>query len=227
GDELVGVGETVGPNRIIGSNGPALAAFVAANGGTPLELGIAADTPQSLQDAARRAEGADLLVTTGGVSVGARDLVQGALQEMGLEVDFWQVAMRPGKPLLFGLLSRLPILGFPGNPVSALVCAVVYLRPALDAMLGRMRKDRPVATALLGIDLPANDHRQEYLRSRLSVDGNGNRVATPFSRQDSAMLAFLADADCLVVRPPHAPPAGAGSKVSIIVLADAESAFDP
>ncbi|MGB8276163.1 MAG: gephyrin-like molybdotransferase Glp [Alphaproteobacteria bacterium] len=226
GDELVGVGETVGPNRIIGSNGPALAAFVAANGGVPLELGIAADTPQSLQDAARRAEGADLLVSTGGVSVGARDLVQGALQEIGLEVDFWQVAMRPGKPLLFGLLGRLPILGFPGNPVSALVCAVVYLRPALDAMLGRVRDDRR-GTALLGVDLPANDHRQDYLRSRLSVDANGNRVATPFSRQDSAMLAFLADADCLVVRPPKAPPAKAGAKVSIIVLADAESRFDP
>jgi molybdopterin molybdotransferase len=218
GDELVPVGGPIGPNRIVGSNGPALAAFVAAQGALATDLGIAPDTAGALQEAARRAEAADLLVTTGGVSVGGRDLVQGALEGIGLAVDFWQVAMRPGKPLLFGRLGCLPVLGFPGNPVSTLVCALIYLRPAIEAMLGLVPETAPVATALLGADLGANDHRQDYLRARLSFDADGNAVATPFSRQDSAMLSYLASADCLVVRPPDAPAAKAGSRVPIIPL---------
>jgi molybdopterin molybdotransferase len=223
GDELVPVGGATGPNRIVGSNGPALAAFVAAQGAVPIDLGIAPDTAAALQDAARQAETADLLVTTGGVSVGGRDLVLGALEGIGLAVDFWQVAMRPGKPLLFGRLGRVPVLGFPGNPVSTLVCAVIYLRPAIEAMLGAAPETRPAPTALLGTDLGPNDHRQEYLRAQLSYDSQGNAVATPFARQDAAMLSYLAGADCLVVRPPHAPAAKAGARVSIIPLSAASA----
>jgi molybdopterin molybdotransferase len=223
GDELVPVGGATGPNRIVGSNGPALAAFVAAQGAVPIDLGIAPDTAAALQDAARQAETADLLVTTGGVSVGGRDLVLGALEGIGLAVDFWQVAMRPGKPLLFGHLGRVPVLGFPGNPVSTLVCAVIYLRPAIEAMLGAAPETRPAPTALLGTDLGPNDHRQEYLRAQLSYDSQGNAVATPFARQDAAMLSYLAGADCLVVRPPHAPAAKAGARVSIIPLSAASA----
>jgi molybdopterin molybdotransferase len=218
GDELVPPGTTPGPNRIVSSNGPALVAFVAATGGTPIDLGIAGDSIPALQAAAKGAGDADLLVMTGGVSVGDHDLAKQALTEIGFVTDFWQVAMRPGKPLLFGRLGRLPVLGFPGNPVSALVCAVVYLGPAIAAMLGEAPHVSPPQTALLASDLPVNDHRQDYLRAKLSIDAQGNAIASPFTRQDSAMLSFLADADCLVVRPPLAPAAKAGARVPIILL---------
>jgi molybdopterin molybdotransferase len=223
GDELVPPGQTPGPNQIVGSNGPALAAFIAAQGGTPIDLGIAGDSIAALKGAAERAEDADLLVTSGGASVGDHDLVQKAFSEIGFTADFWQVAMRPGKPLLFGRIGRLPVLGFPGNPVSALVCAVVYLRPAIAAMLGATDAPQPPQTALLAQDLEANDRRQDYLRARLSLDRDGNAVASPFGRQDSSMLSVLAGADCLVVRPPMAPAAKAGSRVPVILLAAAQT----
>lgn len=218
GDELVPAGTEPGPNQIVSSNGPALMAFIAARGGTPVDLGIAGNSISAFHAATSRAMGADLLVTTGGVSVGDRDLAKQALNEIGFVTDFWQVAMRPGKPLLFGRLGRLPVLGFPGNPVSTLVCAVIYLAPAIATMLGETPEPAYPQTALLACDLPANDHRQEYLRAGLSFDGAGNALVNPFSRQDSAMLSFLAGADCLVVRPPFAPVAKAGSRVAIIPL---------
>jgi molybdopterin molybdotransferase len=218
GDELVPLGTTPGPHQIISSNGVGLAAFIAAQGGLCIDLGIARDSIEQLRDAAGKARDADLLVTTGGVSVGDHDLVQKAFGQIGFAADFWQVAMRPGKPLLFGRIGRLPVLGFPGNPVSALVCAVIYLAPAIAAMLGVAKTFIATQSALLAIDLAANDHRQDYLRARLSFDAEGNPVATPFPRQDSSMLSCLAEADCLVIRPPHAPPAKAGSRVSILAL---------
>ena len=218
GDELVPAGTEPGPNQIMSSNGPALVAFIAARGGAPIDLGIAGDTIPAFHAAASRAVDVDLLVTTGGVSVGDRDLAKQALGEIGFVTDFWQVAMRPGKPLLFGRLGRLPVIGFPVNPVSVLVCAVVYLAPAIAAMLGQSPEPAYPQFALLARDLPGNDHRQDYLRAELSFDTAGNAVANPFSRQDSAMLSFLAGADCLVVRPPFAAAATAGSRVPIIPL---------
>ncbi|MEE8280545.1 MAG: molybdopterin-binding protein, partial [Alphaproteobacteria bacterium] len=155
---------------------------------------------------------------TGGVSVGDHDLVRSAFGERGLDLDFWKIAMRPGKPLLFGHIGGTPILGLPGNPVSAVVCAVVFLRPAIDALMGRKPDDRPPENAILGSDLGANDRRQDYLRARLSFDSEGRRVVTPFEQQDSAMLAALAHADCLVIRAPHAPPVQTGATVEILPL---------
>jgi molybdopterin molybdotransferase len=219
GDELVMPGEAVGPNQIIGSNGLSLAAFVAARGGSAINLGIAPDNLDALIRLTGDARGADLLVTTGGVSVGEHDLVSSALAGQGLALDFWKIAMRPGKPLLFGTIGDTPILGLPGNPVSSLVCAIVFLGPAIDAMQGLEAAAGPAETAALGGDLAANDRRQDYLRARLSYDETGRRVATPFGRQDSSMLATLAHADCLVVRPPNAPPASAGDTVTIVPLA--------
>lgn len=219
GDELVPPGGRPGPGQIISSNGPALAAFIAAQGAEAADLGIAGDSIAALKAAAEQAKGSDLLVTTGGVSVGDHDLVREALSEVGFSADFWQVAMRPGKPLLFGHIGKLPVLGFPGNPVSAIVCSVVYLRPAIEIMLGAEAEPPLLRTARLAHDLGANDHRQDYLRAKLSFNSDGEAVAEPFDRQDSAMLAFLAGADCLVVRPPMAPPVKAGSPVPIIVLA--------
>jgi molybdopterin molybdotransferase len=126
--------------------------------------------------------------------------------------------MRPGKPLIFGRLGETPMLGLPGNPVSAGVCSVIFLKPAMEVMLGIDRRDGPAPTALLGRDLGANDKREDYLRASLSVESDGQLVATPFAKQDSSMMAFLAQADCLVVRPPFAPPAKKGERVRIVPL---------
>ncbi len=218
GDEVVLPGEPRGPNQIISSNGFSLAAFVTACGGQPIHLGLAPDDRDALAAMAAGAQGADLLVTSGGVSVGEHDMVRAALDDRGLEVDFWKIAMRPGKPLLFGRVGGTPVLGLPGNPVSALVCATLFLRPALEVMQGRPAAPEQPETAQLGADLPANDRRQDYLRARLETDAQGRRVAVPFSRQDSAMLANLARADCLIMRPPLAPPARAGEPVPIVPL---------
>ncbi len=219
GDELVMPGEVVGPNQIIGSNGLSLAAFVEACGGESMNLGIAPDNIDALARLTSDTRGADLLVTTGGVSVGEHDLVRAALGDQGFSLDFWKIAMRPGKPLLFGTIGDTPILGLPGNPVSSLVCAIVFLGPAIDAMQGLGLAPKPSMAAVLGAALGANDHRQDYLRAHLSYDADGRRVATPFDRQDSSMLATLAHADCLIVRPPQAPAAAAGDTVAIVPLA--------
>lgn len=218
GDELVNPGETPGPGQIVSSNAFALAAFVAAEGGEPVMLGIVRDDPAALAGAIAAAAGADLLLTSGGASVGDHDLIAGALEAAGMRLDFWKIAMRPGKPLLFGTLGRMPVLGLPGNPVSSLVCAMVFLRPALAALLGRVREDVAPERARLGRDLPANDRRQDYLRSELGRGADGALIAMPFERQDSAMLSLLARAGCLVIRPPDAAPARAGDAVTILRL---------
>jgi molybdopterin molybdotransferase len=218
GDEVVLPGDPRGPYQIVSSNGFSLAAFVLACGGQPLHLGIAPDDQAALGTLIAGAQGADLLITTGGVSVGEHDLIRDALGDRGLEMDFWRIAMRPGKPLLFGRIGATPILGLPGNPVSSLVCATLFLGPALEVMLGRKPDARPPETAILGADLGANDRRQDYLRARLDIDSRGRRLAVPFERQDSSMLATLARADCLIVRKPLAAPAKAGEVVEIVPL---------
>ena len=224
GDEIVMPGDPLGPNQIVSSNALALAAAITAWGGEPTTLGIAADTKESLQSLAAGAANADLLVTTGGASVGDFDLVQDALKERGLAVDFWQIAMRPGKPLIFGRLGSTPLLGLPGNPVSSLVCAIIFLRPAMARMLGQNAADSGPRTARLGCALAANDRRQDYLRARLGQAPDGELVATPFDVQDSSNLSRLTHADCLVVRPPLAPAAKTGERVAIIPL---EGAWSP
>ncbi len=220
GDEIVMPGEPRGAQQIFSSNGLALGAFLRRAGAEPIDLGIAPDDRTRLQQLIAGAAGADLLVTTGGASVGDHDLVQSALGEQGMELDFWKVAMRPGKPLMFGRIGATPVLGLPGNPVSSLVCAAVFLRPALALMLGLSESAEENETAVLGCDLSENDSRQDYLRSKLSRDREGRLVATPFAKQDSSMLFLLQRADCLVVRAPHAPQAAAGERVAILRLDD-------
>jgi molybdopterin molybdotransferase len=219
GDELVLPGDPLGPDQILSSNGFALAACVRAWGGEAVQMGIVGDRPEALKELARELGPADLLVTSGGASVGDHDLIRSALGEEGLALDFWQIAMRPGKPLLFGRMGAVPVLGFPGNPVSTLICALLFLRPALEALLGLPAEEPRLATALLGRDLPANDRREEYLRATLAHDSDGRLVATPFQIQDSSMLSTLAQADCLVRRLALAPAAPAGTPVEYLAFA--------
>ncbi|MBT3536627.1 MAG: molybdopterin molybdotransferase MoeA, partial [Rhodospirillaceae bacterium] len=217
GDEIVRPGEPVGPNQIISSNTLALMGLIAASGGEAIDLGIASDDEDSLRALAAGARGADMLVTLGGASVGDHDLVRKVLGADGLELNFWRIAMRPGKPLIFGKIGDTPMMGMPGNPVSSLVCGLVYLRPAIRAMLG-LDPHAATQTARLGRDLAANDQRQDYLRATAATNGEGEMVVTPFDKQDSSMLSRLARADCLILRAPHAEPAKAGDRVEILPL---------
>lgn len=219
GDEIFLPGEKRGPTGIVSSNTFALEGLVRAAGGEPVTLGIAPDDRAAISAMAEGARDVDMLVTTGGASVGEHDLVQDALGDIGLELDFWQIAMRPGKPLMFGRLGDVPMLGFPGNPVSSTVCGVLFLVPALAAMLGTGATEPVRETAVLGVDLRENDRREDYLRSTLARDGD-RLVATPFELQDSSNFARLTRADCLVIRPPHAPAAKAGDPVEFIRLGD-------
>ncbi len=218
GDELVRPGEPIGPNQIVSSNSLAVAAFVRSCGGEAIDLGIARDNRESLQSMAAGAQGADLLITIGGASVGDHDLIQSVLGDNGLQVDFWKVAMRPGKPLVSGRIGDTAMLGLPGNPVSALVCSLLYVKPAIDALLGLPLQGLPTQSAALGADLGENGVRQDYIRATLKHGDDGLPVVTPFAKQDSSMLSRIAASDCLIVRLPHAPAAAKGATVDIIRL---------
>lgn len=218
GDEIVMPGDPLGPDQILSSNSIALGAYVRVLGGEPIDLGIARDDEDSLRSLAAGMRGADLLVTIGGASVGDHDLVRKVLGDEGLKIDFFSIAMRPGKPLIFGHLNGVPMLGLPGNPVSAGVCSVVYMRPMLRVMLGLPTGEETTAAAVLGRDVGDNDRREDYLRARLERASDGQLVATPFDRQDSNLMALFSQADCLVIRPPFAPPAKKGEAVRILPL---------
>ncbi len=224
GDEVVMPGDPVGPHQIVSSNGLALSALVRECGGLPLHLPIAPDKADALQRIAEAAIGADFLVTTGGASVGEHDLVRDALGAAGLSLDFWQIAMRPGKPLMVGRYRDTPMMGLPGNPVSSLVCGLLFLKPAIERLTGLAAAEAPPLRARLALALPANDRRQDYLRASLARAADGTLEARPFGKQDSSMMSLLARSDCLVVRRPHAPAAAAGDMVEIVPLAP-DSAF--
>jgi molybdopterin molybdotransferase len=218
GDEIVMPGEPIPSGGIVSSNSHALAALVRATGGEPIVLPVAQDTREAVAAVADAVHGVDMLVTTGGASVGDHDLVIEALKTRGLVLDFWQIAMRPGKPLLFGRLGPVPVLGLPGNPVSAMVCAILFLLPALSRLSGLPAAPPPVSRAIAGAALRANDHRADHLRAAVSTDPLGRIVATPFQVQDSALLRRLALADALILRPPHAPALAEGEEVPVIRL---------
>ncbi|MGD9535794.1 MAG: gephyrin-like molybdotransferase Glp [Alphaproteobacteria bacterium] len=218
GDEIVMPGEPIGQSQIVSSNALALMAAIRRFGGEPVNLGIALDNAASLGTLAAGARGADLLLTTGGASVGEHDLVRDVLGSAGLTLDFWKIAMRPGKPLMFGRIGDARLIGLPGNPVSSLVCALLFVKPAIERMLGLATVGNALESATLGRDLGENDERQDYLRAALSAGPDGGAVATAFPVQDSSMMSLLAKAGCLIVRPPHAPAVKAGERVTIIRL---------
>jgi molybdopterin molybdotransferase len=218
GDELVPLGAPLGPAQIVATNTLALAGLVRAAGGEPSDLGIAPDKAEALARLAEQGREADFLVISGGISVGAHDLVQSTLSARGLKVAFWRVAIRPGKPLMFGLWDKARVFGLPGNPVSAVVCGLVFLRAALRAALA-LDSALPIEQARLGQDMTANDEREDYVRSRLERHSEGGLMVHPLPRQDSSMLTALAQADALLIRPPGAPAASVGTMVPVVPLA--------
>lgn len=218
GDELVLPGEPLRPGGIIGSNGLMLGAIIRAACCVPVYLRIAGDSEDDVANLVSQAYGSDLLVTIGGASVGDYDLVQAGLAAHGFELDFWKIAMRPGKPMIYGRLGKVPVLGLPGNPVSAAVCAALFLVPALNRLLGVIDAAPHVGMAITSVALRANDMREDYLRASIHSRPDGTQVATPFERQDSAMMTVLSRSDCLIVRPPYAPEVNPGDKVPIVEL---------
>ncbi len=221
GDELVLPGKQPGPDQIVASNSFALMAMAEAAGADVIDLGIARDDLGALASAFAVAKGekADLLVTLGGASVGDHDLVQRALVAEGMELGFWRIAMRPGKPLMYGRLGDIQVLGLPGNPVSAIVCGLLFVRPLIRALCGdRDPGADPSEWAEFAVPAPANDARQDYVRSRLIASDGGLPRVEPGTRQDSSLLKALSDADCLVIRPPHAPAADVGTRCRMIRL---------
>ncbi|MFZ1951185.1 MAG: gephyrin-like molybdotransferase Glp [Pseudolabrys sp.] len=219
GDELVAPGSAPGPGEIVYSNGFALTALARNEGAEVHDLGIARDSIEDIVSAVRRARNwnADILLTSGGASVGEHDLVQRALAAEGLDLSFWRVALRPGRPMMHGRLTGMQVLGVPGNPVSSFVCAFLFLMPLIRRLAGRQDIERIPQAARLGRDLPANDERTDYLRATL-VAGTDGPVATPLPDQDSSLMAPLAKADCLVIREPHAAAAAKGSDCVILKL---------
>ncbi len=222
GDELVAPGTARGPAQIVASNNFSVAGIVVAAGGEPIDLGIALDNRNALalSIAAAREAKADVLVTLGGASVGDHDLVQKALIEAGMELGFWRIAMRPGKPLIHGRLGAMRVLGLPGNPTSSTVCALLFLRPLLRALVGDPEAGAdPGEPARLAVALGPNAARQDYMRAILARDSDGAFLARPATSQDSSLVKTLARAEALIVRAPHAPAAQAGDPCRVIRFA--------
>ncbi|ANL72253.1 molybdopterin molybdotransferase [Rhizobium phaseoli] len=219
GDELLPPGSTPGPSQIIASNTFGIAALARKAGADVLDLGIVPDDKGRITAAIElaRAAKADVIVTLGGASVGDHDLVQATLIEAGMQLDFWRIAMRPGKPLMVGSFGETHVLGLPGNPVSSLVCSLLFLEP-LIRKLAALPPVRREATVEAAVSLRANDHRQDYIRAKLSKSAAGNWLAEPFGKQDSSMMKVFAQADCLIIRPPHAPELPAGAPCPVMLL---------
>jgi molybdopterin molybdotransferase len=222
GDELIEPGGGDAPDKIVASNPVALAALVRQEGGEPVSLGIFPDRLDAIGGAIRSARNldVDLLLTIGGASVGDHDLIAPALTQEGFTIAFHRMAMRPGRPMLLGLSDKQRLIGLPGNPVSAFVCAFLFLVPLLRKMQGRTDALPQTESALLGRAVDANDHRQDFLRAKFSRRGDGQLIATPFKLQDSSMLAVLHAADGLVVRAPHAPAAPEGAPCDVLRFTD-------
>ena len=221
GDEIVRPGDNINPHQIVSSNSYTLAALIKAAGGEPIILGIAPDTIEGIQSFFETRIGADLIITTGGASVGQHDLVQKALAKdtfgaSGLDIDFWRIAMRPGKPMIFGRINDTPMLGLPGNPVSTMVCGLIFVKPAIRKMLGAdITNDNTTKASLLEA-LPENDERQDYVRAIYFINDAGSKVVKAFDRQDSSMMKFLTHSNCLIIRPPFDRSHIVGDEVEIL-----------
>jgi molybdopterin molybdotransferase len=217
GDELVLPGQKPRADQIVSSNSHALQAVAESFGAEVINLGIVRDTLKATIAAVRKGLDADILISTGGASVGDTDFVQEAFKACGVKIDFWKIALRPGKPFMYGRKGKTQVMGLPGNPVSALITARIFLKPLIAAMLGRSTEESETL-ARLTVAMLANDGRQDYVRASLSIAPDGTRTATPFGAQDSSMQRTLQQSQALIIRPPNAPAAPANSLVPVLIL---------
>jgi molybdopterin molybdotransferase len=217
GDELVLPGASPRADQIVSSNSNALAAMAQSLGAEVINCGIIRDKLKATERAILKMAKADVIVTTGGASVGDHDFIQQALKNTGVKIDFWKIAMRPGKPFMYGRKGKQHVLGLPGNPVSALVCARLFLKPLLDCLQG-LPIEEAATMARLGTAMSANDSRQDYVRAKLESAADGSRTATPINKQDSSMQRTFRDAHCLIIRLPNAPAASSGDLIPILNL---------
>jgi molybdopterin molybdotransferase len=217
GDELVRPGEPLGPDRIVTTNSITVGAMIESWGGEPVDLGVIKDQRDAFSAIVPELRNVDLIITIGGASVGERDLVRQALGEKGLTLDFWKIAMRPGKPLMFGSVGDVPLLGLPGNPVSSAVCTILFVKAIIRSLQGIDPKPLEVR-AILSSPLSANDERQDYLRATANWRKDGALEVQPCAKQDSAMYATFARSNSLIKRPPFAEKAEIGDRVSVLPL---------
>lgn len=224
GDELVPPGTMPGASQIIASNTYGVGAIARDAGAEIVDLGIVRDDKQAILEAVRSAlaRDIDVLVTLGGASVGDFDLVQPVLGEAGMELDFWRIAMRPGKPLMVGRLGDIQVVGLPGNPVSSLVCSLLFLEPLVRRLAHLPAKSR-LRSAVTAVPVKENDQRQDYVRARIARAPSGELSVTPFGKQDSSMMKLFAESEGLLIRPPHAPALEAGAACEVLLLREPRS----
>lgn len=220
GDELQMPGEAKNESEIVNSNSPMLAGLIEKAGGIALELGIARDNKASIIEKVSGFKDADMLITIGGASVGDYDIVAPTLEELGFVVDFWKIAMRPGKPVIFGELDGKPVLGLPGNPVSAMVGGALFLVPILDRYLNCHQSSLKEIKAFSNSDIKENGNRQAYLRAQLSYSSDGKIMVQNMTSQDSAALLSFSNSDGLIIRPIGSPAISKGTLVSVLVFKD-------
>jgi molybdopterin molybdotransferase len=221
GDELVAPGFPRGPDQIVASNSYAVLGLIAACGGEAVDLGLCGDQTDAIEAAIAGAQRQkiDVLVTIGGASVGDHDLVRGALAREGMALNFWRVNMKPGKPLIHGHIGPMTVLGLPGNPVSAVVCGELFLKPLIRALCGDPQagadRSEPAFTAKA---LKAGGPRREYLRATLAYDAEGRLLATPQPDQDSSLNRVLSQSEALLIRDSGASACAAGAPVRVLRL---------
>ena len=216
GDELLDVGSEIGPDKIVNSNVPMFVALIEENGGVAINLGTAKDTIESVHDKIEQVKDVDIFVSIGGVSVGDYDIIQDVLKENGLKVNFWKVAMQPGKPIIFGDYNGIHYFGMPGNPSSAYVCFANFMLPAMHKMMGHIDMGFKSSHACLEHDIKAGGSRMNYLRAWVYENERGDKIVNTTLTQSSANLKTLARSNCLLVREVDAPAADSGDLVKII-----------
>ena len=220
GDEIIELGKNVEQNKIISSSNLAISSIISNVGGNPVYLGNVSDNKTQITKKIKESLKYDLIITIGGMSVGDHDLVRPTLEKLDLKTYFWKVAMRPGKPLMYGKIHNTPLLGLPGNPVSAIVCTFIFIIPMINKFLGKKNITYPTSSAILGNDLPKNDSRQDYLRGYLIQGKKNKKIVSAFNKQDSSMLSILSRSDCLIIRKPYAKAARKGDSVKILNIRD-------
>ena len=218
GDELLDVGSEISPDKIVNSNVPLFMALIKENGGIPVNLGTARDTLDDVKAKISKVKDVDIFVSIGGVSVGDYDIIKDVLKDAGLKVDFWKVAMKPGKPIVYGDFKGIHYFGMPGNPSSAYICFVNFMLPAMNKMQGLGEYGYPISHAILDHDIKEGSGRMNFMRAIYTENQDGIKTVSANFSQSSALLKTMSDANCLLIRDVKAPPAKAGELVKIVLI---------